>query len=193
MCELPAEGRATIAEERRDVVSSMERLDRTMTKRNIDSIRIVSGGQTGADRSALDWALAHGVACGGWCPHGRRTEDGPLHPRYPLVETPLTAYEQRTDWNVRDSDATVIFSLSERLSGGSRVTREQALRRRKPCLHLHPGPGCTRPAAGIPGRTPATSPQHRRAASVEGAASRRVRAQSARPGAGATAQRTGVT
>ncbi len=110
-----------------------------MTKRNIDSIGIVSGGQTGADRSALDWALAHGVACGGWCPHGRRAEDGPLHPRYPLVETPLTAYEQRTDWNVRDSDATVIFSLSERLSGGSRVTREQALRRRKPCLHLHPG------------------------------------------------------
>jgi hypothetical protein len=111
----------------------------TMAKRNVSSIRIVSGGQSGADRSALDWALAHGVPCGGWCPHGRRAEDGPLHPRYPLAETPSADYHQRTDWNVRDSDATVIFSLSERLSGGSRVTRERALFRRKPCLHLHPG------------------------------------------------------
>jgi len=110
-----------------------------MTKRSLVSIRIVSGGQTGADRSALDWALTHGVACGGWCPRGRRAEDGPLHPRYPLAETPSADYAQRTDWNVRDSDATVIFSLSARLSGGSRVTRERALHWRKPCLHLHPG------------------------------------------------------
>jgi hypothetical protein len=99
--------------------------------------KLVSGGQTGADRAALDWALEHGIACGGWCPRGRRTEDGPLDTRYPLTETPSVDYRQRTDWNVRDSDATVIFSLSERLSGGSRETRECARRRSKPCLHLH--------------------------------------------------------
>jgi hypothetical protein len=100
-------------------------------------VKLVSGGQTGADRAALDWALEHGMACGGWCPRGRRAEDGPLDARYPLTETPSVHYRQRTDWNVRDSDATVIFSLSERLSGGSRETRECARRRRKPCLHLH--------------------------------------------------------
>lgn len=101
--------------------------------------KLVSGGQTGADRAALDWALDHGMACGGWCPRGRRAEDGPLDARYPLSETPSADYRQRTDWNVRDSDATVIFSLSRRLSGGSRETRECARRRRKPCLHLTPG------------------------------------------------------
>jgi hypothetical protein len=51
-------------------------------------IKIVSGGQTGADRPALDWALAHGVECGGWCPKGRKAEDGPIDPKYPLKETP---------------------------------------------------------------------------------------------------------
>jgi hypothetical protein len=102
------------------------------------ALKLVSGGQTGVDRCALDWALDHGLRCGGWCPRGRRAEDGPLDPRYPLTETPSAEYRQRTDWNVRDSDATVIFSLSKRLSGGSRETRECARRRRKPCLHLHP-------------------------------------------------------
>lgn len=101
--------------------------------------KIVSGGQTGADRAALDWALAHGVACGGWCPQGRRAEDGPIDARYPLTETPSADYAQRTEWNVRDADATVIFSLAPSLSGGSRLTRELALRLGKPCLHLHPG------------------------------------------------------
>jgi hypothetical protein len=72
---------------------------------------IVSGGQTDADRAALDWALAHGVECGGWCPKGRKAEDGPIHPKYPLKETPSAAYLQRTEWNARDSDATVLFSI----------------------------------------------------------------------------------
>lgn len=73
-------------------------------------IKIVSGGQTGADRAALDWALAHGVPCGGWCPKGRKAEDGPIDLKYPLKETPSSSYIQRTEWNVRDSDATVVFS-----------------------------------------------------------------------------------
>jgi hypothetical protein len=72
-------------------------------------ITIVSGGQSGADRAALDWALEHSVECGGWCPKGRKAEDGPIDPKYPLKETPSASYLQRTERNVRDSDATVLF------------------------------------------------------------------------------------
>ena len=66
-------------------------------------ITIVSGGQTGADRAALDWALAHGVECGGWCPKGRKAEDGPIDPKYPLKETPSVAYIQRTESKINPS------------------------------------------------------------------------------------------
>jgi hypothetical protein len=72
-------------------------------------ITIVSGGQAGADRAALDWALAHGIECGGWCPKGWKAEDEPIDAKYPLKETPSVAYIQRTEWDVRDSDATVLF------------------------------------------------------------------------------------
>jgi len=102
-------------------------------------VRIVSGGQTGADRAALDWAIANGIEHGGWCPKGRRAEDGVIPPYYELIETRSAAYEQRTKWNVRDSDATLILSLAEELSGGSRFTRETAARLGKPYLHVHPG------------------------------------------------------
>jgi len=71
--------------------------------------KIISGGQTGVDRAALDVALELGLPCGGWCPRGRRAEDGPLSPRYPLVETPRKAYPQRTEWNVRDADGTLVL------------------------------------------------------------------------------------
>lgn len=97
---------------------------------------IISGGQTGADRAALDWALHHGVKHGGWCPRGRLAEDGPLPPRYLLQETPTSDYAQRTEWNVRDSDGTVIFSRSRVLRGGSRFTLDLAHLHRKPCLQL---------------------------------------------------------
>ena len=69
-------------------------------------ITIVSGGQTGADRAALDFALEFGIEHGGWCPRGRRAEDGVIDERYGLTETPSHRYDQRTRWNVRDSDAT---------------------------------------------------------------------------------------
>ncbi len=98
--------------------------------------RIVSGGQTGADRAALDWALARGVAHGGWCPRGRRAEDGPIAARYGLAETPSEDYAQRTEWNVRDSDATVIITLAATLGGGSRLTAEGAAALGRPWLHL---------------------------------------------------------
>jgi hypothetical protein len=87
--------------------------------------KIVSGGQTGVDRAALDVAMALGIPVGGWCPHGRRAEDGVLDPRYPLTETPLAAYAQRTAWNVRDSDGTLIL-FSDRPSPGTTLTREEA-------------------------------------------------------------------
>jgi Circularly permutated YpsA SLOG family len=98
--------------------------------------KIVSGGQTGADRAALDWALSHNLECGGWCPKGRKAEDGPLDAKYPLKETPSAAYLQRTEWDVRDSGATVLFSVNPVLTGGSKRTVEFAQKHGKPCMHL---------------------------------------------------------
>lgn len=104
----------------------------------LKDFKIVSGGQTGADRSALDWAILRGVPHGGWCPQGRLAEDGAIHRIYRLNETPAAAYLQRTEWNVRDSDATVIFSVAKVLTGGSLATMEFARHQRRPHLHLHP-------------------------------------------------------
>jgi hypothetical protein len=98
--------------------------------------QIVSGGQTGADRAALDFAIAHGIAHGGWCPRGRLAEDGALERAYELRETPEEEYPQRTKWNVRDSDGTVIFSIAPELTGGSKLTAELAAELRKPWLHV---------------------------------------------------------
>ncbi|HVW65658.1 MAG TPA: putative molybdenum carrier protein [Nitrosospira sp.] len=103
--------------------------------------KIVSGGQTGVDRAALDWAIEHDIPHGGWCPAGRRAEDGLIPARYCLQETPGHNYEQRTRWNVRDSDATLIVSLSPELTGGSRATRQWAKKMERPCLHVYPGDG----------------------------------------------------
>jgi predicted Rossmann-fold nucleotide-binding protein len=102
--------------------------------------RIVSGGQTGADRAALDWAITHGMAHGGWCPAGRMAEDGIVPARYQLTEVPDGGgYRERTEANVRDSDATLILSITPGLTGGSRETMFFAKRLAKPWLHLHPG------------------------------------------------------
>jgi hypothetical protein len=98
--------------------------------------RIVSGGQTGADRAALDFAIAHHIKHGGWCPAGRKAEDGVIDSRYQLEETPSKSYSQRTKWNVRDSDGTVVFTISDRLQSGSRTTVQFARKLGKPWLHL---------------------------------------------------------
>jgi hypothetical protein len=97
---------------------------------------IVSGGQTGADRAALDWAIARGLPHGGWCPRGRRAEDGTIPARYALRETPSEEYPERTGWNVRDSDGTVILTLGAELTGGSAYTAEVARALGRPWLHL---------------------------------------------------------
>lgn len=75
--------------------------------------KIVSGGQTGVDRAALDVALAVGMQCGGWVPRGRRAEDGPLDAAYPMQEMKSTDYAARTRQNVIDSDATLILTRGE--------------------------------------------------------------------------------
>ena len=87
--------------------------------------RIVSGGQTGADRGGLDAAIAAGVAHGGWCPRGRRAEDGVIPAKYQLQETASADYVERTRYNVRDSDATIIFVAQ--MTPGSRLTVQTCL------------------------------------------------------------------
>jgi hypothetical protein len=99
-------------------------------------VKIVAGGQTGADRAGLGVAIRYGILHGGWCPKGRRAEDGPIGGQYLLTETPSSSYLQRTEWNVRDSDATVIFTLASQLSGGSKRTAEFCAKHRKPWIHL---------------------------------------------------------
>lgn len=101
--------------------------------------KLVSGGQTGADLAGLDWAMSRGLAYGGWCPKGRKTEEGPLPERYVLAETPSASYLQRTEWNVRDSDVTLIFTLTDKLDGGSKSTAGFAERLGKPWLHVRRG------------------------------------------------------
>ena len=103
------------------------------------ALTIVSGGQTGADRAGLDFAIYHNIPYGGWCPKGRKAEDGVISPAYQLRETPSEDYEQRTEWNARDSDGTVIFTMAKQLTGGSKLTAEFASKHGKPLLHLYPG------------------------------------------------------
>jgi hypothetical protein len=98
--------------------------------------RIVSGGQTGVDRAALDFAIEHALPHGGWCPLGRLAEDGFIAADYALRETSDAGYPQRTEWNVRDSDGTVILTVTPALTGGSALTQALARTHGKPCLHL---------------------------------------------------------
>ena len=101
--------------------------------------KIISGGQTGADRAALDFAIEHGIPHGGWCPKGRLAEDGMIDQRYQLKETSTSNYPERTEKNIQDSDGTVIFTMTGKLTGGSKKTAEFSVEHQKPWIHLHPG------------------------------------------------------
>ena len=87
--------------------------------------RIISGGQTGVDRAALDAALEYNFPCGGWCPKGRLAEDGIISQKYPLKETESSEYEVRTKLNVRGSDGTLILTWGKP-TGGTTLTVEFA-------------------------------------------------------------------
>ena len=93
--------------------------------------KMISGGQTGVDRAALDVGLALNLPVGGWCPKGRRAEDGVIPDRYPLLETPEPDYETRTRRNVEDSDGTLILNWGP-LDGGTALTAELAQQIGKP-------------------------------------------------------------
>jgi hypothetical protein len=93
--------------------------------------RIISGGQTGVDRAALDAALALNFPCGGWCPAGRLAEDGRIPDRYPLRECDRTSYRLRTLRNVDESDGTVVVYF-DYLRGGTEQTVLFCIRRSRP-------------------------------------------------------------
>jgi hypothetical protein len=99
--------------------------------------RVLSGGQTGADRAALDVALELGLPCGGWCPAGRLAEDGPIDPRSPLTETPSADPAERTTWNVRDGDGTLVLARPP-LTDGTRLAVEAAEAQTTPLLMVPP-------------------------------------------------------
>jgi len=97
--------------------------------------KIISGGQTGADRAALDFAVKHNIPHGGWIPKGRKTEDGTLPEKYHLQEMPTGEYSKRTEKNILDSDGTLIVSYGP-LTGGSALTRELARKHGRPWVHV---------------------------------------------------------
>ena len=97
--------------------------------------RIISGGQTGADRAALDVALKFDIPHGGWLPQGRLSEDGRLPEKYNLKEMSTESYAARTEQNVIDSDGTVIFSHGKP-SGGTDFTRQMAVKHGKHMLGI---------------------------------------------------------
>ncbi len=98
-------------------------------------MKIISGGQTGADQAALDAAIRLDITHGGWVPKGRKTEQGPLAPHYTVKEMPSANYRHRTEKNILTADGTLIFSFGP-LSGGSALTQALAIRHAKPFLHI---------------------------------------------------------
>ena len=97
---------------------------------------VVSGGQTGVDRAGLDWAINHGIEHGGWCPAGRKAQDGPINAKYTLKETTSEGYRARTRLNIEHSDATLIITTLP-IEGGSALTQKLANKLGKPCLVIN--------------------------------------------------------
>ena len=99
--------------------------------------KVISGGQTGADRAGLDFAIETDLEHGGYVPRGRKAEDGRIDDRYNLFELSTSSYPARTRRNIEESDGTVIFSLNLRLSGGTKLTLDLANKLGKPVLHIY--------------------------------------------------------
>jgi len=123
------------------IISLATHLDYASSRNSVEIAltKIISGGQTGVDRAALDFAIRHGYEHGGWCPRDRRAEDGPIPSAYVLRETDSFDYVERTGQNVMDSDATLIVAREEELSGGTAFTKACAEQHGRPLLIV-----CTR-------------------------------------------------
>ena len=101
--------------------------------------RIVSSGQPGADQAALDWALAHHINYGGWRKKSPKANSGVSDVKFQLAEVPNAGYLQKVEWNVRDSDGTIVFSLADKLDGSLKRNADFAMRHEKPFMHFRPG------------------------------------------------------
>ncbi len=120
-----------------------DKLSGRLPERRVNSIRrykkrlmkIISGGQTGVDRAALDVALKLGIECGGWCPIGRRDEFGRIPDRYPVRELSGGDFDDRTRQNVQDSEGTLIFYF-EKMSGGTEFTFQCCRELKRPCATI---------------------------------------------------------
>ncbi len=112
-------------------------------------MKIISGAQTGVDRAALDFAIRYGFEHGGWCPRGRLAEDGVIPPIYQLRETGSAEYDERTEKNVLDSDATLIVTREKVLSSGTAFTKELAAQHRRPIIIIGEPQGVAQGAVAL--------------------------------------------
>jgi hypothetical protein len=103
-------------------------------------MKIISGGQTGADQGALDFAMKHGWPCGGWCPPGRRCESGRIPDRYPVREVEAGDYNERTRRNVKDADATLVITLRGFMEEGTALTLSWCDDYGRPAFHFDISP-----------------------------------------------------
>jgi len=113
-------------------------VERTENRTCFHIEKIISGGQTGVDRAALDVAIELGMSCGGWCPKGRKAEDGPIDTRYPLQETTSASYSVRTEKNVKESDGTLVLTRLGQAGAGTALTMKFAQKHKKPYLVRDP-------------------------------------------------------
>jgi hypothetical protein len=115
-------------------IKSIRRIKNTMMNKVVSNFiikKIISGGQTGVDRAALDVAILLNIPHGGWCPKSRKAEDGVISPYYNLKETASEEYNERTAWNVSDSDGTLIIVKGKPI-GGTLLTKNVAEQLKKP-------------------------------------------------------------
>lgn len=101
--------------------------------------KIISGGQTGVDQGALDFALANGIDAGGWCPKGRICESGTIPEKYPLTEVQAEDYKIRTFWNARNSEGTLVIIRDGFMETGTALTIDYCKQLRKPYFILDIG------------------------------------------------------